>query len=141
MCSCCNATFYGQTQRNFFVRASEYLGIAPMTGKFVKTPKKSVFFLIMLLDGHKGSFDNFSILFKERSHVINRSWTKIFTSFPFNCLAPFPCNCLIDYRIVTWYLLLFLWSHVNASLLYKTVTRWSCHSLKMLLVEAKDYLW
>ena len=26
------------------MRASEYLGIAPMTGKFVKTPKKSVFF-------------------------------------------------------------------------------------------------
>ena len=41
MCSCCNATCYGQTQRYFFVRASEHLGITP-------------------------SFENFSILFKER---------------------------------------------------------------------------
>ena len=45
--------------------------------------------------------------------MINRSWTKIFT--------PFPWNCLIDYDIVTWYLLLFLLSHVNTSLLYKIV--------------------
>ena len=27
MCSCCNGTYYGQTQRHFFVRASEHLGI------------------------------------------------------------------------------------------------------------------
>ena len=25
MCSCCNATYYGQTQRHFFARASEHL--------------------------------------------------------------------------------------------------------------------
>ena len=65
MCSCCNATYYGQTQRHFFVRASEHLGIAPLTGKFVKTPKKSAIFDHMLLDGHKASFENFSILLKE----------------------------------------------------------------------------
>ena len=44
MCSCCNATYYGQTQRHFFVRASEYLGITLLTGKFVKTPKISAIF-------------------------------------------------------------------------------------------------
>ena len=65
MCSCCNATYYGQTQRHFFVRASEHLGITPLTGKFVKTPKKSAIFDHMLLDGHKASFNNFSILLKE----------------------------------------------------------------------------
>ena len=63
MCSCCNTTYYGQTQRHFFVRASEHLGITPLTSKVVKTPKKSIF--DMLLDGHKASFDNFSILLKE----------------------------------------------------------------------------
>ena len=63
MCSCSNATYYGQTQRHFFVRASEHLGITPLTSKVVKTPKKSIF--DMLLDGHKASFDNFSILLKE----------------------------------------------------------------------------
>ena len=65
MCSCCNTTYYGQTQRHFFVRASEHLGITPLTGKFVKTPKKSAIFDHMLLDGHKASFDNFLILLKE----------------------------------------------------------------------------
>ena len=61
MCSCSNATYYGQTQRHFLVRASEHLGITPLTGKFVQTPKKSAIFDHMLLDGHKASSDNFSI--------------------------------------------------------------------------------
>ena len=65
MCSCCNATCYGQTQRHFFVRASEHLGVTPLTDKFVKTPKKSAIFDHMLLDDHKVSFDNFLILLKE----------------------------------------------------------------------------
>ena len=33
MCSCCNATFYDQTQ-TFFVRDSEQLDITPLTEKF-----------------------------------------------------------------------------------------------------------
>ena len=67
MCSCWNATYYGQTQRHSFVRASEHLGITPLTGKVVKTPKKSAIFDHMLLDGHKASFDNFLILLKENN--------------------------------------------------------------------------
>ena len=54
MCSCCNGDYYGQTQRHFFVRASD-LNITPLAGKFVKTPKKSSIFDHMLLDGHKAS--------------------------------------------------------------------------------------
>ena len=46
------------------MRASEHLGITPLTGKFVKTPNKFAIF-DMLMDGHKGSFNNFSILLKE----------------------------------------------------------------------------
>ena len=46
-------------------KTSEHLGITPLTGKFVKTRKKSVIFYHMLSDGHKASFDNFSILSKE----------------------------------------------------------------------------
>ena len=67
LCSCCKAPHYGQTQRHFFVRASEHLGITPLTGKLVKTSKKSAVFDYMLLDGHKASFDNFSILLKEKT--------------------------------------------------------------------------
>ena len=64
MCSCCNATYYGQTQ-TFFVRVSEHLGNTPLTGKFVKTPKKSTIFYHLLLDGHKARFGNFSVLLKD----------------------------------------------------------------------------
>ena len=67
MCSCCNATYYGQTERDCFVRASVHLHITPLTGKFVKTPKKSAVFDHMLLDGHKASFDNFLIVLKENN--------------------------------------------------------------------------
>ena len=65
LCSCCNATYYGQTQRHVFARASEHLDITPLAGKFVETLKKSAIFDHMLLDGRKASFDNFSILLKE----------------------------------------------------------------------------
>ena len=65
MCSCCNTTYCGQTQRHCFVRTSEHLGITPLTGKFVKTPKKFAIFDHLFLDGHKASFDNFLIPFKE----------------------------------------------------------------------------
>ena len=67
LCSCCNATYYGQTQRHIYVRACEHLAITPLTGKTVKTPKKSSIFDHMLLEGHKSSFDNFSILLKENN--------------------------------------------------------------------------
>ena len=65
MCSCFNATYHGQTQRHFFVRASERLGMTPLTDKFVKTPKKSAVFDHMLWDDHKASFNNFLILLNE----------------------------------------------------------------------------
>ena len=105
-CSYCNTTYYGQTQRYFFVRASEHLGITPLTGKFVKMRKKSAIF-DMLLDGHKASFDSFGILLKESNafklqlkeslliscdkSILN----KIFTHFPWNCFT--------DYNIVDIY--------------------------------------
>ena len=49
------------------MRASEHLGITPLTGKFVKRPKKSAIFDHMLLDAHKPSFGSFAILLKERN--------------------------------------------------------------------------
>ena len=44
------------------MRASEHLVIAPLTGKFFKTPKKLVIFDVLLWDCNKASFDNFSFL-------------------------------------------------------------------------------
>ena len=53
------------------MRASEHLGITPLTGKFVKMSKKYAIFDHMLLDGHKTNFDNFSILLKKRNTFRN----------------------------------------------------------------------
>ena len=47
------------------MRASELLCITSLTGEFVKMPEKFASFDHMLLDGHKATFDNFSILLKE----------------------------------------------------------------------------
>ena len=63
MCRCCNAVV--KLKDIFFERASEHLDFTPLTGKFVKTPKKSAIFDHMLLDDHKANFDNFSMLLKE----------------------------------------------------------------------------
>ena len=51
-CSCCNATYYGESERHFFVGASEHLDMTPLTGKRVRNPKKSAIFDHILLNGH-----------------------------------------------------------------------------------------
>ena len=66
-CSCSNAAYYGQSERHFFVRASEHLGMTPLTGKRVKNPKKSAIFDHILLKGHDASFEDFKILLKENN--------------------------------------------------------------------------
>ena len=67
MCSCCYGTYYGESERHFFLRASEYLGVTPLTGKQVKNPKKSAIFDHILLKGHDASFEDFTILLKENN--------------------------------------------------------------------------
>ena len=49
MCSSCNATYYGEAERHFFVRASEHLGMKLLIGKQVKNPKMSDIFYHILL--------------------------------------------------------------------------------------------
>ena len=80
------------------MKASKHLGITPLTGTFVKTLKKFAIFDHMLLDGHKVSFDNFSILLKEsnafqlqlkESLLFSRDkpiWNKNIYSFPLELL-------------------------------------------------------
>ena len=58
-CSCCNATYYGETERYLFVRASEHLGITPLTQTRVKNPKKSAIMNHILLEGHNTTYDDF----------------------------------------------------------------------------------
>ena len=63
-CNCCNATYYGESERHFFVRASEQLGMTPLTGKRVNNSKKSAIFEHILLKSHDASFENFTIVLK-----------------------------------------------------------------------------
>ena len=64
-CSRCNATYYGESERHFFVRASEDLVMTPLTKKRVKNTKKPVIVDDILLKGHEASFEDFTILLKE----------------------------------------------------------------------------
>ena len=67
MCSCCYGTYYGESERHFLLRASEHLGVTPLTGKQVKNLKKSAIFNHILLNGHDASFESFTILLKENN--------------------------------------------------------------------------
>ena len=66
-CSCCNATYYGETERHLFVRALEHLGITPLTQKRVKKTKRCVIMNNILLEGHDATYDDFSILIPENN--------------------------------------------------------------------------
>ena len=65
MCSCCNATYYGDLERHFFVRTFEHFGMTTLTGKRIKNPKKSAIIGHILLKGYHVSFEDFTILLKE----------------------------------------------------------------------------
>ena len=66
-CSCSNATYYGETGRHLFVRASEHLGITPLTQKRVKNSKKSAIMDHILLEGHNATYNDFLILISENN--------------------------------------------------------------------------
>ena len=69
LCSCCNATYYGETERHHFAQALEHLGITPLTQKRVKNPKKSTIMEHILLEGHNTTYNDFSILFPENNQL------------------------------------------------------------------------
>ena len=52
-CSCCNATYYGKSERYFFARASEHLGMTPLTAKRLRNPKTSAIFDYIFLKGER----------------------------------------------------------------------------------------
>ena len=58
-----------ESERHFFVRASEHLGMTPLTGKRVKSSKKSAIFDQTLLNDHDASFEDFMILLKENNRL------------------------------------------------------------------------
>ena len=70
-CSCYNAAYYVELETNFFIRASEHLGMTPLTVKWVKNPKKSAVFDHIFLKGHDTSFEDLTILLKENKFKLH----------------------------------------------------------------------
>ena len=68
---CYNATYYGESERQFFVRASKHLGMTPLAGKWVKSPKKSAIFDHILLKVNDAIFENLTILLKEHKFKLH----------------------------------------------------------------------
>ena len=67
-CSCCNATYYGETERHLFLRTSEHLVMTPVTPKRVKNDHKSVIMDHILLEGNNATCEDFSILIPRNNH-------------------------------------------------------------------------
>ena len=55
MGSCYNSAYYGESERHFFVKASENFGMAPLTGKRVKSSRKLAIIEHTLLNDHDSS--------------------------------------------------------------------------------------
>ena len=62
LCSNCNITYYGKTERHLNVRSGEHLSLLTLTGKRVNNNKKSAVKDHLLFFNHAGSFEDFSIL-------------------------------------------------------------------------------
>ena len=64
-CNICNDIYYGKTKRHFKVRACEHLGITPLTGKKVISPKESAVSDHIFHTSNNASFDDFETYVKE----------------------------------------------------------------------------
>ena len=62
LCSNCNITYYGETERHLNVRSGEHLSLSALTGKRVNNNKKSAVKDHCLFFNHVGLFEDFSIL-------------------------------------------------------------------------------
>ena len=62
LCSNCNITYYGETERHLNVRSGEHLSLSALTGKRVNNNKKWAVKDHCLFFNHVGSFEDFSIL-------------------------------------------------------------------------------
>ena len=43
MCSWCNTAYYGESHIPLLIKASEHLGMTPLTGKWIKIPEKVIY--------------------------------------------------------------------------------------------------
>ena len=62
LCSYCNITYYGETERHLNMTSGEHLSLSALTGKRVNNNKKSAAKHHCLFFNHVGSFEDFLIL-------------------------------------------------------------------------------
>ena len=86
MCSDCNVTYIGKTDRHFHVRYCEHLGISPYTNKDLKYNKRSTTSVREHLRNykHKASPNNFLIIGSDNStfHLLIKESLIIFMEDP-----------------------------------------------------------
>ena len=68
-CGLCNESYYGECVRHLNVRIGEHIGISPLTRKKIK-PKGSAVSNHLLFCNHSVSFENFSVLTKEKKKLL-----------------------------------------------------------------------
>ena len=62
LCSNCNITYFGETERHINVRSGDHLSLSALTGKRVNNNKKAAVKDHCLFFNHVGLFEDFSIL-------------------------------------------------------------------------------
>ena len=62
LCSNCNITYYGETERHLNVRSGEHLSLSALTVQRVNNNKKSSVKDNCLFSNHLGSFEDFPVL-------------------------------------------------------------------------------
>ena len=68
-CGLCNESYYGECVRHLNVRIGEHIGISQLTRKKVE-PKGSAVSNHLLFCNHSPSFENFSVLTKEKKKFL-----------------------------------------------------------------------
>ena len=68
-CGLCYESYYGECVRDLNVRIGEHIGISPLTRKKIK-PKGSAVSNHLLFCNHSASFENFSVLTKEKKKLL-----------------------------------------------------------------------
>ena len=77
LCSKCNVTCYGKTERHLNVRSSEHIGISHLTGKRVEC-KPSAISDHLLQHNHASDFNDFTILCRDNGfRLLTRSTTAV----------------------------------------------------------------
>lgn len=65
MCSCCDTTYYEDTEIHLSSRYPHHLGLKPLTGKRIKNPKLFPSNERALIKGHGPNYDDLLNLLKE----------------------------------------------------------------------------